>query len=354
MEPVLQVSDWLAALAETLSSAQDLDDLEARFLKFGRDVLEAPSAGIYVLRPQTLAVQGVATYGVSDFFLARYEDVGRAADPVLQEVLRRKSAVDNRDLMTEQEWRRSALYREVLHLHSFDHITQAPILCEGEVSGIVIFASTEGWDGGSRLRLAATAIGRIVGAALLSLRRREAAERDRDQARRALDLMDQAVVVTDARSGRRHFNRRADLLLQELRSLGVEHFDDLIATPTAQAAVTTVNLPVAETSRGEMELSVRSVVAEDDAATTISVLTMRRPGTLNIPEMYARQLSPRELDVAELVIDGLHDTDIAVRLSISHHTARQYLKSVYRKLGVSSRVDLVRLVLLQALHDAGA
>lgn len=352
MEPAPQVADWLAALAETMSSARDLEDLEGRFLEFSREVLEAPSAGIYVLRPYTLAVQGVATYGVSDFFLARYEEVGRGADPVLQEVLKRKTAVDTRDLMTEQEWRDSQLYREVLHLHSFDYIMQAPVLCEGEVSGVIIFATTEAWSGSARLRETATAIGRVIGAALLSLRRREAAERERDQARRGLDLIDQAVVVTDARSGRRHPNRRAARLLEELRALGVEHFDDLLTAPTDGAAVSTVQVPVDGASGKDLTLSVRSIVDENDPTTTISLLTLLEAGVHGIPEIYAHQLSPRENDVAALVIDGLHDQEIAARLSISHHTARQYLKAVYRKLGVSSRVDLVRLVLLQALDDA--
>lgn len=353
MESVPQVADWLAALTETMTAAVDLEDLEARFLKFSRETLEAPSAGIYVLKPHTLAVQGVATYGVSDFFLARYEEIGRDADPVLQEVLKRKAAVDTRDLMTEQEWRDSYLYREVLHLHSFDYIIQAPVLCDGDVAGVVIFATTEAWRGSSRLRQAATAIGRVIGAALLSLRRREVAERERDQVRRALDLIDQAVIVTDARSGRRHPNRRAGRVLEELRSLGVEHFDDLLTAPTHDGTISTVQIPVDDSTGVGLTLTVQSIVDEDDPATTISLLLLSHRGTRGLPEIYSRLLSPRENDVAALVVEGLHDQEIAARLSISHHTARQYLKAVYRKLGVGSRVDLVRLVLLQTLDDAG-
>jgi DNA-binding NarL/FixJ family response regulator len=63
-------------------------------------------------------------------------------------------------------------------------------------------------------------------------------------------------------------------------------------------------------------------------------------------------LSRREQDVVALVVDGLHDHDIARRLNISQHTAKQYLKSTYRKLGVGSRVELVRLILLRAVEDA--
>jgi DNA-binding NarL/FixJ family response regulator len=50
-------------------------------------------------------------------------------------------------------------------------------------------------------------------------------------------------------------------------------------------------------------------------------------------------------DVATLVVDGLADREIAEQLHLSHHTVSQYVKRIYRKLGVSSRVGLTSLVL---------
>jgi DNA-binding NarL/FixJ family response regulator len=171
---------------------------------------------------------------------------------------------------------------------------------------------------------------------------------------RALDLVSEAVVVSDARTGKRYHNSPAQRLLGKLRDHGVEHFDDLIADQTAHDGVSSVVMPVSQSAPGDLELSVQSIVAEDDAATTISFLTLRTPGVYKIPEIYSRSLSSREQDVAALVIDGLQDNDIARRLNISQHTAKQYLKSVYRKLGVGSRVELTRLILIRALDDARA
>ena len=49
--------------------------------------------------------------------------------------------------------------------------------------------------------------------------------------------------------------------------------------------------------------------------------------------------------MATLVVDGLTDREIAERLYLSRHTVSQYVKRIYRKLGVDSRVMLTRLLL---------
>jgi DNA-binding CsgD family transcriptional regulator len=350
-----EASGWIATLVEALAPSENVDDLTARFVRYACEVITAPAGGMYVFKPQTSAVQHAATFGVSDFFLSRYEDVGRDVDPVLHRVLQEKVAVDNLELTSDEEWRHSVLYREVLQLHSFTYIMQTPVVYDDEIYGVIVLAGTSGWNGIAELRRVATTIGRVVGVSLLSLRKRQAAERERDQLVRALDMVSEAVVVTDAKTGKRHHNRRAQRLLDELRANGIEHFDDLIAGQTSLDKVLTVTVPVPSSTAGDLELSVQSIVAEDDAATTISFLRMRNHGVHEvpeIPEIYSRLLSRREQDVVALVVDGLHDHDIARRLNISQHTAKQYLKSTYRKLGVGSRVELVRLILLRAVEDA--
>lgn len=52
-------------------------------------------------------------------------------------------------------------------------------------------------------------------------------------------------------------------------------------------------------------------------------------------------LSERELEVLKGIVEGLKDRDIAQALHISEHTVRSHVKSVYRKLGVSSRSQAV-------------
>lgn len=52
-------------------------------------------------------------------------------------------------------------------------------------------------------------------------------------------------------------------------------------------------------------------------------------------------LTPRELELATLVVSGLRNRDVATRLGISEGTAKLHLYNVYKKLGVANRVELV-------------
>jgi DNA-binding NarL/FixJ family response regulator len=56
-----------------------------------------------------------------------------------------------------------------------------------------------------------------------------------------------------------------------------------------------------------------------------------------VPDSIAAVLSARELEVLLLLDDHLATDEIAKRLFISEHTVRSHVKSLLRKLGVSSR-----------------
>jgi DNA-binding CsgD family transcriptional regulator len=58
-----------------------------------------------------------------------------------------------------------------------------------------------------------------------------------------------------------------------------------------------------------------------------------------------RQLTPQELQIALLVVDGARNQDVATSLFLSSKTVEAHLTRVYRKLGVTSRTQLAaRLV----------
>ena len=60
--------------------------------------------------------------------------------------------------------------------------------------------------------------------------------------------------------------------------------------------------------------------------------------------LRALGLSAREREVAALVLQGNSTKAIASALVISPWTAQDHLKSIYDKVGVSSRSELVSLV----------
>ncbi|MEV0222597.1 helix-turn-helix transcriptional regulator [Streptomyces sp. NPDC050704] len=68
-----------------------------------------------------------------------------------------------------------------------------------------------------------------------------------------------------------------------------------------------------------------------------------------IAEAYG--LTPRELEITQLVTRGLPTTEIAATLFISPHTVRDHLKAVFGKAEVSSRGELVaRLFTMHSAH----
>lgn len=62
-----------------------------------------------------------------------------------------------------------------------------------------------------------------------------------------------------------------------------------------------------------------------------------------LPEL--RRLSPREWEVLRALAAHMRPPAIAEHLSISHHTVRNHLKSIFGKLGVHSQAELLERVL---------
>jgi DNA-binding CsgD family transcriptional regulator len=58
----------------------------------------------------------------------------------------------------------------------------------------------------------------------------------------------------------------------------------------------------------------------------------------------AHSLTRRELEIARLASDGLSGREIALRLSRSPRTIENHIRSIYRKLGVRNRVEMVRTI----------
>jgi DNA-binding NarL/FixJ family response regulator len=71
------------------------------------------------------------------------------------------------------------------------------------------------------------------------------------------------------------------------------------------------------------------------------------------PQLRAEPLTPRELDIVQLVGQGLGNKEIARQLGVGVATVRTHLARIYEKLRTESRVELA-LFASRAGRDLGA
>jgi DNA-binding CsgD family transcriptional regulator len=76
--------------------------------------------------------------------------------------------------------------------------------------------------------------------------------------------------------------------------------------------------------------------------------TRSQPPISSTPE-HPGGLSPREVEVLELVAEGLTNAQVAQRLFLSPRTIQRHLNSIYHKLGVSSRTAATRFAIEHGL-----
>jgi len=73
-------------------------------------------------------------------------------------------------------------------------------------------------------------------------------------------------------------------------------------------------------------------------------------GTASTP---FEQLSPREMQVTLMILDGRRNKDIAESLSLSEKTVSTYRQRIYEKLGVGTDVELTRLAFRHGIISEG-
>jgi NarL family two-component system response regulator LiaR len=176
-------------------------------------------------------------------------------------------------------------------------------------------------------------------------------------------------VVAQASTGRMAVRLaaelRPDVVLMDLR---MPNFDGLQATseilkndPSARVVALTVVAREADVAAAIMAGASGYVIKDapiDDLVTAIRAAAsgsawlspraaravldrMRREHVAAGPpaETRGEQLSPRELEVLELVARGLDNKEIAAELCISPRTAKNHVSSILSKLGVTNRIQ---------------
>jgi two-component system, NarL family, response regulator LiaR len=67
------------------------------------------------------------------------------------------------------------------------------------------------------------------------------------------------------------------------------------------------------------------------------------------PQIPGNDLTDRERDVLKLMVEGLNNNEIALRLVVSLGTVKFHISNIFQKLAVDSRVEAVKLALERKL-----
>jgi DNA-binding NarL/FixJ family response regulator len=81
------------------------------------------------------------------------------------------------------------------------------------------------------------------------------------------------------------------------------------------------------------------VVLHPDSADALQAV----PSSAGRAWSAAQPLTPREAEVLAMMAEGLANKIIASRLSISEHTVKFHIASIFAKLGASSRTEAVTI-----------
>jgi DNA-binding NarL/FixJ family response regulator len=147
----------------------------------------------------------------------------------------------------------------------------------------------------------------------------------------------------------------ADVLIIEVDDLGEYDWRALAELPIPSLLVIDVGSSRLVTSA--LRAGIRGAISSDATsqeiegavhavnaglvATTPTFLTEILPEPQIFAEELAEPLSTRELEVLDLLAEGLSNKLIAHRLNISEHTVKTHVASIFAKLGASSRTEAV-------------
>lgn len=174
------------------------------------------------------------------------------------------------------------------------------------------------------------------------------------------------VLVAQAGNGaegiaefRRH---RPDVTLMDLRLPGSNGTDTLITIRGEFPDARIIMLSSSE-SDGEIHRALRSgasgyVLKSMPQAQLLAVIRSVHAGKRHVPAEVAavlaehlgeEPLTPREVEVLQLIRDGHKNKQIADRLSISENTVNFHIKNIVEKLGANDRTHAVTIAVRRGL-----
>ena len=288
---------------------------------------EAPAAGELIVRSEYIV-----------------EDVNTFAD-----LAARRVPVGILDHATRGTPERSARYRDLLHPAGIPHELRAAFVVRGRVWGAVHIARRA--SSGPFEQRDADVLAGVAAAIARGIR----ASLRFDAARRVTGVDAPGLVVLGPHDEVELITPPARELLASLRAERPAYADDAMATAVLALAAFVRAAP----DGGHGGANVVTVPGSDGWVTLhaslpgppgdgrVAIVLERAGGARSATvRLEAFGATAREREVATLLARGLSRAEIAETLVLSPHTVEDHVRSLYEKLGVASRQELVARVFL--------
>lgn len=328
-------TDLVKAIS-AIHRSDSLDTFKSAFLGHVSSALQAEVFGLYLLNPRLMRIStNFLGAGAPGAFLREYESY-RALDPIYDFVVRERCVADGANLLGTRQWRFHPL-RVWLRKWGWQHSLQGPLVIKGEVAGTVNFArgSTCGAFT-ARSRWVAQVLCEEVSAVLERLLQNRETIAQLDLYESCFESAPMPLVISDRTGAVRAVNRHARSFATS--TPGESRVGNPLSRVTEMVAemARSSGEPLAvRTDSGDTFMSVRLRGCEN-----LFLCAWLRPGD----EAHMLEMLPeRSRQVAELLIQGRQNKWIAWKLGISRDTVKYHVKRVYSLLGVSSRMQLLRL-----------
>lgn len=173
--------------------------------------------------------------------------------------------------------------------------------------------------------------------------------------RRMLEPYASRVRVVETVVGSAEVDHEVDIALYDTfgrADVGIDRLASMVASPRiGHVVIYTTSMP-AETTQQLLDLGVSGCLSKSLSAidlvrslervhrgeVTIAMRSSGGPSDFTSPDL---KLSYRESEVLALLSQGLRNRAIAKALYVGEETVKSHLKSIYRKLGVSSRGEAI-------------
>jgi DNA-binding CsgD family transcriptional regulator/GAF domain-containing protein len=318
--------------------SDSLDGFERAFLGNVSAAIEADAFGIYLLDAKRKVPEKIVATGAPRVFIEEYESY-RALDPIYEHVVNERCVADGTSLLGSRDWRSHPL-REWMRHWGLQHSLQGPLIIKGEVAGTVNFA--RGASCGpftARSRWLAQVICEEASAALERLLERRETAAQLELLAACFECVPMPLAITDGSGGVRALNRRArsSTAISPGSRRQPDPLERVAHLVTELATSSRASIAVRADS-GDAYMSVRLNDCPDLYLSAWNVTETPSACLLDtLPE--------RSREVAELLIQGRQNKWIAWKLGISRDTVKYHVRRVYGLLGVSSRVELLRLAM---------